>query len=38
VAGAGPCLEIWDRHTHQDLDRQTLAELPELTARFGHTP
>ncbi len=38
VAGAGTCLEIWDRQTYRDMDERTLAELPELTARFGHTP
>lgn len=38
VAGAGDCLEIWDRKTHQELDERTRSELPELTERFGHTP
>jgi MraZ protein len=38
VAGAGSCLEIWDRTAYREMDERTLAELPELTARFGHTP
>jgi MraZ protein len=38
VAGAGDCLEIWDRRTHQELNERLLAELPEFTERFGNTP
>ncbi len=37
VAGSDDCLEIWDRDRHREMNAQTLSELPDLTARFGHT-
>ena len=36
VAGAGPCLEVWDRRAFHDHDRQLTDDIPDLTASLGH--
>jgi MraZ protein len=36
IAGAGDCLELWDRSTWEDYDRDLTARAPELTASLGH--
>jgi MraZ protein len=36
IAGAGDCLELWDRSAWEDYDRDLTARAPELTASLGH--
>jgi MraZ protein len=36
VTGAGDCLEVWDREAWADYNRALSAELPDITAAFGH--
>jgi MraZ protein len=36
VTGAGDCLELWDRSTWEDYDRDLTARAPDLTASLGH--
>ena len=36
VAGAGDCLEIWDRAAWESYDTDLAQRAPELTASLGH--
>jgi MraZ protein len=36
IAGAGDCLELWDRSTWEDYDRDLSQRAPDLTASLGH--
>ena len=36
VTGAGDCLEVWDRAAWADYNAALSAELPDITASFGH--
>jgi MraZ protein len=36
VAGAGDCLEIWDRAAWERYDTDLTAQAPELTESLGH--
>ena len=36
VAGAGECLELWDRATWESYDADLAQRAPELTASLGH--
>ena len=36
VTGAGDCLEVWDRTAWADYNAALSAELPDITAAFGH--
>jgi MraZ protein len=36
VAGAGDCLELWDRATWESYDADLAQRAPELTASLGH--
>lgn len=36
IAGAGDCLELWDRSGWQDYDRDLTQRAPDLTASLGH--
>ena len=36
VTGAGECLEVWDRGDWGDYNAALSAELPDITAAFGH--
>ena len=36
VAGAGDCLEIWDRGRWQAYENDLAQRAPELTASLGH--
>ena len=36
VTGAGDCLEVWDRAAWTDYNAALSAELPDITAAFGH--
>jgi MraZ protein len=36
VTGAGDCLEVWDRAAWADYNAALSAELPDITAAFGH--
>ncbi len=36
IAGAGDCLEIWDRAAWDSYDADLTARAPELTASLGH--
>jgi MraZ protein len=36
IAGAGDCLEIWDRAAWERYDAELTAQAPELTASLGH--
>ena len=36
VAGAGDCLEVWDRATWESYDADLAQRAPELTASLGH--
>ena len=36
IAGAGECLELWDRSAWEDYDRDLVTRAPELTAQLGH--
>ena len=35
-AGAGDCLEVWDRAAWTDYNAALSDELPDITASFGH--
>lgn len=36
VAGAGECLELWDRATWESYDADLAQRAPDLTASLGH--
>ncbi len=36
VAGAGDCLELWDRATWESYDADLAQRAPDLTASLGH--
>jgi MraZ protein len=36
VAGAGDCLEIWDRDRWENYDAELAQRAPDLTASLGH--
>ena len=36
VAGAGDCLELWDRATWETYDADLAQRAPDLTASLGH--
>ena len=36
IAGAGDCLELWDRSAWEAYDRDLTARAPDLTASLGH--
>jgi DNA-binding transcriptional regulator/RsmH inhibitor MraZ len=36
IAGAGDCLEIWDRAAWERYDTDLTAQAPELTESLGH--
>jgi MraZ protein len=36
VAGAGACLELWDRGTWESYDADLAQRAPDLTASLGH--
>jgi MraZ protein len=36
VAGAGACLELWDRATWESYDADLAQRAPDLTASLGH--
>ena len=36
VAGAGDCLELWDRSAWESYDRELSSRAPDLTASLGH--
>ena len=36
VAGAGACLELWDRSTWESYDADLAQRAPDLTASLGH--
>lgn len=36
VAGAGACLELWDRTTWESYDADLAQRAPDLTASLGH--
>ena len=36
VAGAGDCLELWDRATWESYDAELAQRAPDLTASLGH--
>jgi len=36
VAGAGACLELWDRATWESYDTDLTQRAPDLTASLGH--
>ena len=36
VAGAGPCLELWDRTAWKSYDADLAQRAPDLTASLGH--
>ena len=36
VAGAGDCLELWDRATWESYDSDLAQRAPDLTASLGH--
>ena len=36
VAGAGDCLELWDRSAWETYDRELSSRAPDLTASLGH--
>ncbi|HZH24111.1 MAG TPA: division/cell wall cluster transcriptional repressor MraZ [Solirubrobacteraceae bacterium] len=36
VAGAGDCLELWDRDTWESYDADLAQRAPDLTASLGH--
>ena len=36
VAGAGECLELWDRSTWETYDADLTQRAPDLTASLGH--
>jgi len=36
VAGAGACLELWDRATWESYDTDLAQRAPDLTASLGH--
>jgi len=36
VAGAGACLELWDRATWESYDADLALRAPDLTASLGH--
>ncbi|MGH2949389.1 MAG: division/cell wall cluster transcriptional repressor MraZ [Solirubrobacteraceae bacterium] len=36
IAGAGDCLELWDRSGWEDYDRDLTRRAPDLTASLGH--
>jgi MraZ protein len=36
VTGAGDCLEVWDRAAWAEYNAALSADLPDITAAFGH--
>ena len=36
IAGAGDCLELWDRSAWESYDRDLTQRAPDLTASLGH--
>ena len=38
VTGSGECLEVFDRSKYAGYSDDVLIRVPDIAARFGHTP